>query len=339
MKKQNHKQLEWSRQKVLLALRSARVRFLMLLVGVLILPAVTMAITDPTDKNIEVAAELGGTGVTFASMALVGNIDGLNKKYSTGNQIGYKVYLVAIEQVDTTVAYPTANASRELGTIPLKAGEYMHYFNAIHKTLKDNSVGEDSDISFSNTNTFSFTMAGNPAKLMDFIEEFAGEGFIVIYQECETLDKYVLGSLCKPMILKSYDRKNDPEAKAIALTFENSSFTQALKYTGNIVTAAPTAVAGDSTNLAITDAPQYQLTAGAGAAEFVSVSGLAAADYGRTIDVLGITGGANPPTIADNAVFILKDGVTWTANVGSRISFRILDDSTLVEIDGTRIQT
>ncbi|MCD6345998.1 MAG: hypothetical protein J7L96_01120 [Bacteroidales bacterium] len=237
------------------------------------------------------------------------------------------------------MSFPTANSSRELGTIPLSSGEYMHYFAAINKTLKDNSVGEDSEISFSNTNTFSFTMAGNPVKLMDFIEEYAGEGFIVIYQECESGDKYVLGSLCKPMTLKSYDRKNDSEAKAATLTFENTSFTQPLKYTGSIVTAAPTTIAAGATELAITDSPQYQCSAHTASVTIATLSGIAAADYGRTIDILGIGSGSNPPTIADNSAFILKDGSAWTANIGSRISFRILDDATLVEIDGTRVQT
>lgn len=325
--------------KVQMAMRSLRVKFMLILVAMITLPAVTFAALDPTDQNIELAAEVGGGGLTIATMALVGNIDGLNKKYSSGDQIGYKVYLVATEQVDDTVAFPSPNASRELGAITLKAGEYMHYFNAIKKSLKDNSVGEDSEISFSNTNTFGFTMAGNPEKLVDFVEEYAGEGFLVIYQECETQNKFILGSLCKPMILKSYDRKNDSEAKAVTLTFENTSFTQALKYTGAIVTAAPTVIAADTTELIVGSNPQYQCSPGAAPAVLATVSGIAAADYGRTIDILGITAGANPPTIADNAVYILIDAATWTSNIGSRISFRIQDDSTLVEIAGTRIQT
>jgi len=51
------------------------------------------------------------------------------------------------------------------------------------------------------------------------------------------------------------------------------------------------------------------------------------------------TGTENAATIADNTTFILEDGATWTANTGSRISFRILDATTLVEVQGTRVQT
>ena len=35
----------------------------------------------------------------------------------------------------------------------------------------------------------------------------------------------------------------------------------------------------------------------------------------------------------------MEDGATWTAKAGSQISFRVLDPTTLVEIQGSRIQT
>ena len=46
-----------------------------------------------------------------------------------------------------------------------------------------------------------------------------------------------------------------------------------------------------------------------------------------------------PATVAENDVFILEDGATWTARAGSRITFRVIDTDTLVEIAGSRIQT
>ncbi|MCD6345999.1 MAG: hypothetical protein J7L96_01125 [Bacteroidales bacterium] len=74
MKKQNDKQLAWSRQKIEVSMRSIRVKFLLILLAVITLPAVVFALSDPTDQNIEVAAEVGGSGLTMASMALVGNL-------------------------------------------------------------------------------------------------------------------------------------------------------------------------------------------------------------------------------------------------------------------------
>jgi hypothetical protein len=68
------------------------------------------------------------------------------------------------------------------------------------------------------------------------------------------------------------------------------------------------------------------------------VAGLADADKGRIIDVVG-TGGNYPLSIASNDVFLLIDKETWTGNAGSCISFKVLDAATLVESEGSRVQT
>lgn len=335
----NKKQLAWSDRKVGQALGKARVRFVMILFMVFAIPAVTFAVSDPSRDNIKVAAEVTGSGTALAGMALIGNITSVSDRESGGNQIGYQVYLVAREQVDPDVAFPTPNASREVGTISLKAGEYMHYFEAIKNSLKDVTTGERGEITTDHTNTFSFIMGGNPAKLMDFLEQYSGSEFIIIYRECESTNYFIIGNPCKSMTLKSYERKKDNEAKAVTLTFEGKGYRQPLLYTGNIVTAAPDTIAAGATDLAITDNPQYRLSAHAAVVTIATVSGIAAADYGRTVDILGIASGVNPPLIADSAVFVLIDGVSFEGEIGSKISFRILDDGTLVEIAGTRYQT
>lgn len=335
----NAKQKAWSDRKVAQALRKAQTRFVLVLALLFALPAISFAVTDPTRENIKIAAEVGGGGLGLAGMGLIGNITQGSKLDAAGNRIGYQVYLIARDQVDSTVTFPAPNANREVGTITLKAGEYMHYFEAIDNSLKDNGTGELGEITVDSTNTFSFIMAGQPSKLLDFLEEYAGGAFVIIYKECESSDYYILGNPCKPMMLKSYDRKKDNEAKAVTLTFESKTYRQPLLYTGNIVVAAPDTIAAGATDLAITDNPQYRMSAHTGVVTIATVSSIAAADYGRVIDVLGIASGSNPPLIADNSVFVLIDGATFTGRAGSRISFRILDDETLVEVEGTRYQT
>lgn len=317
----------------------AQTRFVLILALLFALPAIGFAVTDPTRDNLMTAAEVGGGGTALAGMALIGNITQGSKLDSAGNQIGYKVWLVAREQVDPDQTFPTPNSSREVSTIPLLSGEVMHYFEAIDNSLQDNGAGELGEITVDHTHTFSFIMSGHPAKLLDFIEQYAGSAFIIIYKECQSTDYYILGDPCKPMMLKSYDRKKDKEAKAVTFTFEGKSYRQPNKYVGTIVTAAPDTIAAGATNIAVTDNPQYRMTAHSAVVTIATVSSIATADYGRVIDVLGITTGSNPPVIADNTVFVLIDGTSFTGNIGSRISFRILDDETLVEIEGSRVQT
>ena len=335
----NRKQLAWSIHQVDRAVMKTRLRFLITLVGIIVGTALAFAVTNPSADSFKNAAKIGGGGTVLASMAVIGNIEQTSERSKAGHQIGYKVWLIARDQIDSTVPFPTPNAAREVGSVTLKSGELMHYFEAIDDTLKDNSAGEKGEIATDVTNTFVFIMGGNPVKLISFLEEYAGRGFVIIFQECDSQTKYILGTLCKPMMLKSFNRANDGESKSVTLTFENKSFNQPLIYTGSIVAAAPVAVAAGSTNLAIEDNPQYQLAGHSAQVTIATVSSIAPADYGRVIDVLGIASGSNPPKIADNTVFILIDGADWTANTGSRISFRILDDETLVEVSGTRIQT
>ncbi|MFH0760739.1 MAG: hypothetical protein V2A67_04485 [Bacteroidota bacterium] len=335
----NRKQVAWSQRIIERSVCKTRLKFLITLIGIFIGTALVFAAVNPSADNFRDAAKVGGGGTVLASMAVIGNIGQTSERSKAGHQIGYKVWLIARDQIDSTVPFPTPNAAREVGSVTLKAGELMHYFEAIDDTLKDNSTGEKGEIATDVTNTFVFIMGGNPVKLMDFLEEYAGRGFVIIFQECDSQTKYILGTLCKPMILKSFNRSNDGESKSATMTFENKSFTQPLIYTGSIVSAAPVVVAAGATDLAIEDNPQYQLSGHSAQVTIATVSSIASMDYGRVIDVLGIASGSNPPKISDNTVFILIDGAEWTGNTGSRISLRIIDDATLVEVAGTRIQT
>ena len=225
----NAKQRAWSDRKIAQALGRAQTRFVLILALLFALPAISFAVSDPTRDNIKIAAEVTGSGTALAGMGLIGNITATNRLDAVGNRIYYEVYLIARDQVDPDVSFPTPNANREVSTISLKAGEYMHYFGAIDNSLKDNGTGEMGEITVDTTNTFSFTMAGQPAKLLDFLEEYAGGAFIIIYKECESTDYYILGNPCKPMMLKSYERKKDSEAKAVTLTFESKTYRQLLR--------------------------------------------------------------------------------------------------------------
>jgi len=339
MKKLNAKQKAYSARKVERSIRSKQLGLLLSLTGVFILVVLGFALSNPGIIDLSSAFELAGGGATLATMAAIGNLDGVNDQSTAGRQIAYKVWLVHVSQIDPDQAYPEPNANREVGTIPLSEGEYMHYFEAIDDTLTDGSTGEKGDITTDVTNSFGFTMGGDGAKLYDFIEEYAGGRFVIIYQKCSTGEYYIAGTKCKPMILQSFERKRDTEANAVTFTFQNKSFKQPYKYVGSITKTTPQTVAADATELAIVAGKdQYQLTDNTVPTALATVSGITTSMYGNHIEVLG-SGGDNPSTIADNTTFILIDGETWTGNAGSRISFRIHDDATLVEVPGTRVQT
>jgi hypothetical protein len=280
-------------------------------------------------------------GLSMATMALIGDIEGVSDRITSGSQISAKIWLVHVDsQLNVDVPFPVPNADRQMGTIPLKNGEVMHYFVAIDDSITDSSKGDKGDVTTNVTNTLTFIMGGNRDQLLQFYEEYAGGRFIIIYQLSSDKKYYVMGNDVKPMILKSYERKNDKDSRSITFTFENKSFDQPYYYVGDIVRGAPVVIATDATTLAIQSGKSVYNTPGNNTSVKVldDVAGLADADKGRIIDVVG-TGGAYPLSIESNDVFLLIDKATWTGNAGSRISFKVLDSLTLVEVESSRVQT
>jgi hypothetical protein len=298
-------------------------------------------IADATASTAGFFAPIYCGGLSMATMAFIGDIEGVSDRITAGSQISAKLWLVHVDsQLNTDVLFPVPNANREMGTIPLKTGETMHYFVAIDDSVTDSSKGDKGDVTTNVTNTLSFIMGGNRNQLLQFYEEHAGGRFIIIYQLSSDKKYYIMGNDVKPMILKSYERKNDKDSRSITFTFENKSFDQPYCYVGDIVRGAPAVITTDATTLAIQYGKSVYNTPGNNTSAKVldDVSGIADADKGRVIDVVG-TGGNYPLSIESNDVFLLIDKETWTGNAGSRISFKVLDALTLVEVEGSRVQT
>lgn len=340
MKKLNHKQLAYSRSKVMQSRLGLYRNLFLTLFGIIAMVIIAAASSSLPINWDTIVTVLTGSGVAYATMATIGNMAEISDKESAGNQIDMKVWLIAREQIDATQVFPTPNASRELGTIPLIAGQVPHYFDAVPDTPDEISTATKGEIITEFSKTFSFIVAGNREKHLDFIEEYAGKGFIIIYSMGESGTKYVLGSLYKPMVLMTSDRKGGgKEGRYITFTFQNKHWRQPLLYTGSIAVEAPVTVAANATTIAITSASQYQLSDHSAVAHIAAISGVGSADIGRVIEILAPAVVTNAPDIPDNAVFVLVDAGTWTANPGSRISFRIHGIATLVEVIGSRVQT
>jgi len=340
MKKLNHKQLAYSRSKVMQSRLGLYRNLFIALFGIIALVIIAAASSSLPINWDTIVTVLTTSGVAYASMATIGNMPEVSDKGSTMNQIDMKVWLIAREQVDPNQVFPTPNGDRELGTIPLLAGEIPHYFDAIPDTIDELGTATKGEIVTEFSGTFSFIVAGNRAKHLDFIEEYAGKGFIIIYSIGEAGTKYVLGSVYKPMVLMTSDRKGGgKEGRYITFTFQSKHWRQTMLYTGAIAVEAPVTVAANATTIAITSASQYLLSDHSAVAHIAAISGVGSSDIGRVIEVLAPAAVTNAPDIPDNAVFVLMDAGTWTANPGSRISFKIHGTATMVEVPGSRVQT
>ena len=314
----------------------ARKQQVRMLLGLMLLFAFVCFLGYVMDGSI---LGLAGGNVTMMSMMAIGNVGDVSDRKTHGSNIAYDVYLVELSQIDRSVAFPQPNASREVGTIPMLAGQYMRYFTA-HDVPTYTATGEKGDITTSGENNFVIIMGGMRDQLMNFIEEQAGGKFIVLFREVGESQWYILGNYDRPMILGSYEAKNDKDGRYVTFTFTRTSIDQYYKYSGSIVAAGPATHTADATTLAVSSGQDcYEIPDGGSATYAISaVSGLTASDKGRHITLIG-TGTTKAATIADSTVFVLEDGATWTAKSGSRITFQVLDATTLVEVSGSRVQT
>lgn len=309
-------------------------RAVMIIPSLFILSLVSVSLFTDDSKGITYEDVVGT--VTCASMAAVGNIKRVNDKETAGKQIVSRIWLIDVDQIDDTKPFPRPSADRKIGTIPLKAGEVMHYFMGIDDQTEEKSSGSKGDITTEVTNEVTFIVGGHRASVLQFLEDHAGGRFIVIYQMSDG-SYWILGNDLKPMILKSFERTNGKDSRSTTLTFGNTSFEQPKEYVGTIITTPATAIAADAAVLPITSAQEY-ITSSANTQDTTisSFSGLSKSDIGRTIEIVG-GGGSHPTKIADTDGIILRDSETWTGNAGSRIIFNILDTDTLVEV--SRVQT
>ena len=277
----------------------------------------------------------GGSGLSLASMAVLGHIDDVSDRDTHGSDISYIVYLIALDQIDRTKPFPQPNANREVAPVPLKPGEIPHYFEA-HDIPTFTGTTEKGDITTTGENSFVIIMGGARVPLYNFIEEYSGGKFILLFKHIKKKEWYILGELERPIILSNTETKDDKDGRYTTFTFKRSSVDLPLVYTGNPAVTAAGSVAAGATTIAITPASNtYTIANGTSAAAAIAtVSGLSKSDKGRYITLIG-AGTDKPATIADGSTFILEDGATWTAKAGASITFRVFDTTTLVEVSRT----
>lgn len=285
-----------------------------------------------TDADPVISFIISGGSGSLALLLPIVSIDDVSDTEVVGNAIGYKVWLIHVKQTDEDT-FPKVGSDRTVTQIPMLPGEYMHYFegHTVPTFLSNITKG---DITVEATNTFTMILGGNRAEISNFIENHSGGKFIILFKECESSTIYGLGNPCKPMVLSTIEAKNDGDGRYATFTFTNNTVQQPWTYIGSIVKQDPITLPADGTALAIVSGnDQYIIPNGtAASAAIASVTGITAADKGRVITLIG-QGTTFPAELADSTSVILVDGATWTASAGSRLTLRVMDATTLVEVE------
>lgn len=280
-------------------------------------------------------------GITTASiMGVVGNIDRAPEKDKKGKSVKSKLCILSEDQVDNTVPFPV-RVGRDIGTIPLKAGEYWHYIDAIMDSPEAKWKGEDGDKVMTTGSEINFVLGGMSDKILDLLEDAGGTYFYIVFQRCGEDKKYLGGDGCKPLKFSGFEGGSTKDDTSTVLTFKNESPYLWSTYTGTIQTQAPDTVAADAVEIPLTDNSAYELLSGTIAPVVITgLSGVTDVDINRYITVMGL-GGDHPATITSANSFLLIGGLTWEATLNAQITFKIFKSAagvyTFVEVNNTRV--
>lgn len=193
-------------------------RLFTFVMGMLALVSFVWACAEPASANSF------GYGISLATMTLIGSIDDVSDRYTHGNEIAYQVVLIETSQLANPFAFPQPGTDRTV-TISksiLKPGEAAHYFEA-HTIPTLLSSTEKGDITTNGTNTFTIIMGGDRTALKNFIEEFSGGKFIILYKHIKDTVWHIIGEAERPMILGNTETKDDADGRYSTLTFTRQS--------------------------------------------------------------------------------------------------------------------
>ena len=187
----------------------------------------------------------GGTGVSMAAFIALTSIDDVTDRDTHGSAIAYQVVLVPTTLVDMTKAFPQPDAkTRVVKAIPFKTGvgeTLKAYLFDAHDIPTFTATTEKGDITTSGENNIVIVMGGNRVELFNFIEQYAGGKFIILFKHVKDTQWYIIGEPERPMILSNTETKDDKDGRYTTFTFKRTSVDLPCLYTEDPlgVTASP----------------------------------------------------------------------------------------------------
>lgn len=168
----------------------------------------------------------GGTGISMASFVALTAIGDVTDRDTHGSAIAYQVVLVPTSLVDITKSFPQPDKDRKVKAIPFKpaaADTLKAFLFDAHDIPTFTATTEKGDITTSGENNVVIVMGGTRVELYNFIEEYAGGKFIILYKHVKDPQWYILGEPERPMILNNTETKDDKEGRYTTFTFKRTS--------------------------------------------------------------------------------------------------------------------
>jgi hypothetical protein len=246
-----------------------------------------------------------------------------------GKSTKYRIHVLHVDtEVDSDNVPLPDKAAQTLADIPRIAGEYWHYIDGLVESVIPKFKTDDDGLV--SDNEVEIKLGGLSANTRFFLNNFKGEYFFLVWEVCFGSDagaKYIGGTRCSGMKMTISEGGWLATNTGATIVFKNSCPDIPYKYLGNTTTSTAEAIAaGATTKALVAGQNEYQFSANVGAINFTAFTGMAAADHGRILTLLGAATSTNASTIDTDDSFILKDGTTYTALPGTQLTVQIFKD-------------
>lgn len=188
----------------------------------------------------------------MASFVALTSIEDVTDRDTHGSAIAYQVVLVPTTLVNLSKAFPQPDEDRVVNAIPFKAdtppGTLKAYLFDAHDIPTFTATTEKGDITTSGENNLVIIMGGTRVALYNFIEQYAGGKFIILYKHVKETQWYIVGEPERPMILNNTETKDDKDGRYTTFTFKRTSVDLPCLYAEDPlgVTAAEAAAHSDT---------------------------------------------------------------------------------------------
>jgi hypothetical protein len=232
-----------------------------------------------------------------------------------------RLYLALLKDVDVDNFPQAVNAT--ISTNVLLPNKVYRFVDAQTNSIKPNATPGESP--YTGKIVLTPILEGLSRTTLDFLYKNVGERVVAVWERCSDGQKFLAGSPCSGgLVVKFTSVGNlDGGVAGVALSLEGGDCPEPFWfYDGPIPRQAPQIVniVPPDTTFAIGEASEYLLGDNTAALTLTDITGVTAADVGRIVELQG--GGVNFPTaIQPSAVFVLQNGIPFSATVGNKISF------------------
>lgn len=226
------------------AQHKGRVLFMaiMLLVGIV---SLIQGFLEPTS-----ASGFLGAGVSTAAFVTLTHIDDVTDRDTHGSAIAYQVVLVPTKLIDGTKAFPQPDKDRKVTALPFLSSvkDLTAYLFEAHDIPTFTATTEKGDITTSGENNMVIIMGGTRTDLFNFIEQYSGGKFIILFKHVKDTQWYIVGEPERPMILSNTETKDDKDGRYTTFTFKRTSVDLPCLYAEDPlgITATPTSSNADT---------------------------------------------------------------------------------------------